>query len=126
MRYFVRSVLAGCNIVAAFLLSLAFADTAFALCIIDLPGKWQQTHTLIQGNKIRDESQAWIFKADGTMQFVKSNPPLNVPGKYRCDGYSIFISGRMTNQFKIIERGLDTMTLESGRGGTVFVKRVTQ
>jgi len=35
------------------------------------------------------------------------------------------MSGRMTNHYKIIEHGLDTMTWQSNTGGTVFVKRAT-
>ena len=105
-------------------LALPLPQAGAAPCVIPLQGKWQQTHTLIQGNKIPDDTQSWVFKPDGTMLFVKTKPALSVPGKYTCDGYTIHIMGRMGNSFKIAEHGLDTMTLESNLGGTVYVKHV--
>ena len=108
----------------ALALALPFAMAGAAPCVVPLQGKWQQTHTLIQGNKIPDETQSWVFKADGTMLFAKTKPALNIAGKYQCDGYTIQLIGRMNNSFKIVEHGLDTMTLESSLGGTVFVKHV--
>lgn len=108
----------------ALALALPFAMVGAAPCVVPLQGKWQQTHTLIQGNKIPDETQSWVFKPDGTMLFAKTKPALNIAGKYQCDGYTIQLIGRMNNSFKIVEHGLDTMTLESSLGGTVFVKHV--
>ena len=105
-------------------LALPSADAGAAPCVIPLQGKWQQTHTLIQGNKIPDDTQSWVFHPDGTMLFVKTKPALNIPGKYQCDGYTIRLMGRMSNSFKISEHGLDTMTWESNLGGTVYVKHV--
>ena len=96
---------------------------AHAVCLVDLDGTWQQTHTLIQGNKLRDDSQAWTFKPKGVMQFTKTKPPLSIAGSYSCQGNMIFITGRMNNQFKITEHGLDDMTWESERGGTIYVRR---
>jgi len=105
-------------------LALPFTIAQAAPCVVPLQGKWQQTHTLIQGNKIPDDTQSWVFKPDGTMQFVKTKPALSIPGKYQCDAYTIRLIGRIGNTFKIVEHGLDTMTLESNLGGTVFVKHV--
>ena len=108
----------------ALAVALPFAMAGAAPCVVPLQGKWQQTHTLIQGNKIPDETQSWVFKPDGTMLFAKTKPALNITGKYQCDGYTIQLMGRMSNSFKIVEHGLDTMTWESSLGGTVFVKHV--
>jgi hypothetical protein len=114
------------NLIVGSLASVAItlADAGAAPCVVPLQGKWQQTHTLIQGNKIPDDTQAWVFKPDGTMQFFKTKPALNIAGKYQCDGYTIQLIGRMNNSFKIVDHGLDTMTWESSLGGTVFVKHV--
>ena len=109
---------------SGFALALPCAVVGAAPCVVPLQGKWQQTHALIQGNKIPDDTQSWVFKPDGTMLFVKTKPALSIPGKYQCDGYTIQLMGRMSNSFKIAEHGLDTMTLESSLGGTVFVKHV--
>jgi hypothetical protein len=111
---------------STFALALPLTGAKAAPCIVPLEGKWQQTHTLIQGNKIPDDTQSWVFKPDGTMQFVKTKPALSIPGKYQCDAYTIRLIGRIGNTFKIVEHGLDTMTLESNLGGTVFVKHVTK
>jgi hypothetical protein len=116
------------NLSQAFVLgaSAAVALTAMparAICIMDIAGKWQQTHVLIQGNKIPDDTQSWQLKPNGSMQFTKTKPQLNIPGNYRCEGDIIYMSGRMTNQYKIVEHGLDTMTWQSSTGGTVFVNR---
>jgi hypothetical protein len=116
----VRILMAG----TALTLALPFAMAGAAPCVVPLQGKWQQTHTLIQGNKIPDDTQSWVFKPDGTMLFAKTKPALSITGKYQCDGYTIQVMGRMSNSFKIVEHGLDTMTLESSLGGTVFVKHV--
>jgi len=106
--------------------ALPVAVAGAAPCVVPLQGKWQQTHTLIQGNKIPDDTQSWVFKPDGTMLFAKTKPALNITGKYQCDGYTIQLSGRMSNSFKIVDHGLDTMTWESSLGGTVFVKHVAK
>jgi hypothetical protein len=111
---------------STFALALPLTGAKAAPCVVPLEGKWQQTHTLIQGNKIPDDTQSWVFKPDGTMQFVKTKPALSIPGKYQCDAYTIRLIGRIGNTFKIVEHGLDTMTLESNLGGTVFVKHVTK
>ena len=107
-------------------LALPSGDAGAAPCVVPLQGKWQQTHALIQGNKIRDDTQSWVFKPDGTMLFIKTKPALNIPGRYQCDGYMIHVMGRMSNSFKITEHGLDTMTWESSLGGTVYVKHVAK
>jgi len=96
-----------------------------AICIMQVAGKWQQTHVMIQGNRIPDDTQSWELNPNGTMRFMKTKPALNIPGKYSCEGDTIYMSGRMTNHYKIIEHGLDTMTWQSNTGGTVFVKRAT-
>ena len=111
---------------STFALALPLTGAKAAPRVVPLEGKWQQTHTLIQGNKIPDDTQSWVFKPDGTMQFVKTKPALSIPGKYQCDAYTIRLIGRIGNTFKIVEHGLDTMTLESNLGGTVFVKHVTK
>ena len=111
---------------AAFALALPLADASAAECVVPLQGKWQQTHTMIQGNKIPDDTQSWVFHPNGTMQFSKTKPALNIAGKYKCDGYIIQLMGRINNSFKIVDHGLDTMTLESSLGGTVFVKHVAK
>ena len=118
----IRFVIAG----SVLALALPLTDAGAAPCVIPLTGKWQQTHTMIQGNRIPDDTQSWLFKPDGTMQFMKTKPALNIPGKYQCDGYTIHLMGRMSNSFKIAEHGLDTMTWESNLGGTVFVKRAVK
>jgi hypothetical protein len=110
---------------ATLALALPLFDANAAECVVPLQGKWQQTHTMIQGNKIPDDTQSWVFKPNGTMQFSKSKPALKIDGKYKCDGYIIQLMGRINNSFKIVDHGLDTMTLESSLGGTVFVKHVT-
>jgi hypothetical protein len=109
---------------AAIALALPLTAANAAECVVPLQGKWQQTHTLIQGNKIPDDTQSWVFRPNGTMQFTKTKPALSISGTYKCDGYIIQLFGRMNNSFKIVDHGLDTMTLESNLGGTVFVKHV--
>ena len=118
----VRILIAGSGLALALPFTLAQA----APCVVPLQGKWQQTHTMIQGNKIPDDTQSWVFKPDGSMLFTKTKPALSIPGKYQCDAYTIRLIGRIGNTFKIVEHGLDTMTLESNLGGTVFVKHVTK
>jgi hypothetical protein len=115
----VRILIAG----SVLALALPLADAGAAPCVMPLTGKWQQTHTLIQGNRIPDDTQSWVFKPDGTVLFIKTKPALNIPGKYQCDGYTIRLTGRMSNSYKIAEHGLDAMTWESNLGGTVYVKR---
>jgi hypothetical protein len=107
-------------------LALPFTIAQAAPCVVPLQGKWQQTHTMIQGNKIPDDTQSWVFKPDGSMLFTKTKPALSIAGKYQCDGYMIQLMGRMSTTFKIAEHGLDTMTLENNLGGTVFVKHVAK
>ena len=92
-------------------------------CIVNIVGKWQQTHTMIQDRKVPDDTQSWVFKRDGSMRFVKTKPPLTVEGKYRCDGDTIYLSGRMTSEFKIVAHEADAMTWASDMGGTLLVKR---
>ncbi|MEO8629802.1 MAG: hypothetical protein ABI612_17120 [Betaproteobacteria bacterium] len=108
------------------LIAILGSGCAHAVCLVDLSGTWQQTHTVIQGNKLRDDSQAWTFKPKGAMQFTKTKPRLSIAGSYTCQGNMIFITGRMNNQFKITEHGLDDMTWESERGATIYVKRPTK
>jgi hypothetical protein len=115
-----RTIIAG----SALALALPLADASAASCVVPLQGKWQQTHIMIQGNKIPDDTQSWVFKPDGTMQFAKTKPAINIPGRYQCDGYTIQLTGRMSNGYRIVEHGLDTMTWESSLGGTVFVKHI--
>jgi hypothetical protein len=124
-RGLVRSV---AQLIAGVLTALALPlpDASAAPCVVPLHGKWQQTHTLIQGNKISDDTQSWVFKPDGSMVFAKTKPALNVPGKYVCDGYVIQLMGRIGNSYKIVDHGIDTMTWESNLGGTVFVKQVAK
>jgi hypothetical protein len=100
------------------------STVAEAACVVNIVGKWQQTHTMIQERRIPDESQAWTFKRDGSMRFVKTKPALTVDGKYQCEGDTISLFGRMTNQFKIVAHDADSMTWESKLGGTLLVKRV--
>ena len=124
-----RHLFAGMRaLVAGSVLALTLTSTGAgaANCVVQLPGKWQQTHTLIQGNRIPDDTQSWVFKLDGGMAFAKTKPALNITGRYECDGYIIKLIGRMNNTFKIVDHGLDTMTLESSLGGTVFVKRAAK
>lgn len=102
------------------------AMDAGAACVVNIVGKWQQTHTMIETRKVPDESQAWTFKRDGSMRFAKTKPALTVDGKYQCEGDVISLFGRMTNQFKIVAHDADTMTWESQLGGTLFVKRVAR
>ncbi|MEW8508421.1 MAG: hypothetical protein AB2598_17130 [Candidatus Thiodiazotropha sp.] len=107
-------------------IAITASGNAVAECAQDIVGKWQQSHVEFAGNRIEDDSQSWEFRADGTVRFVKSRPPIDKSGDYSCEGDIIHMKGRLPGRLKILANDGATMALESldHGGGIAHVVKI--
>jgi len=101
-------------------------NNAYAQCMGDIIGTWQQSHVEFEGNKINDDSQSWEFMENGTVRFQKTTISIDVTGDYSCEGDIIYMKGSTPGRLKILQYDGSVMAWESlDHGpGITHVKRL--